>query len=244
MTGRERMPTASGERGVLLRRERSHALRLFAMVLALAAGLAIALGATLSDAQAARLFKFTQYRVPTADSEPRHITVGSDGNLWFTEGSEFFTPDPEMGGTFHNQIGRITPSGEITEFRVENCQCFLNDIVQGPNSILYFTHNNQGLGRITTSGEVLPTVEPGNSNALGGGVAAKGNRVWYTDHNNNSLWRYNVSTGNFRQYPVPTPGANPCSRRDGVVHRVPRQPDRQARSGDRHHHRDVRSGRS
>jgi virginiamycin B lyase len=81
--------------------------------------------------------------------------------------------------------------------------------VQGPNNILYFTTNNQGLGRITTSGEVLPTVEPGNSNALGGGVAAKGNRVWYTDHNNNSLWRYNVSTGNFRQYPVPTPGANP-----------------------------------
>ncbi len=201
---------AAAREGVL-RRERSPALRLFALGFAIVAALAMALGATLSGAQAAGLFKFTQYRVPTADSEPRHITVGSDGNLWFTEGADFFTPndDPDTGGTFHNQIGRITPEGEITEFRVEGCQCFLNDIVQGPNNILYFTHNNQGLGRITTSGEVLTDVEPGNSNALGNGVAAKGNRVWYTDHNNNSLWRYNVSTGSFRQYPVPTPGANP-----------------------------------
>jgi virginiamycin B lyase len=210
MTGREHILAATRERGVL-RHERSQALRLFAMVFALVAGLAIVLGAMLSATQAASLFSFKQFRVPTDNSEPRHITVGSDGNLWFTEGADFFTPndDPDTGGTFHNQIGRITPTGEITEFRVEGCQCFLNDIVQGPNNILYFTTNNQGLGRITTSGAVLPTVEPGNSNALGNGVAARGNRVWYTDHNNNSLWRYNVSTGSFRQYPVPTPGANP-----------------------------------
>ena len=137
--------------------------------------------------------------------------MGSDGNLWFTEGNEFFTPnsDPETGGTFHNQIGRITPEGEITEFRVDGCQCFLNDIVQGPDDILYFTTNNQGLGRITTSGEVLPTVEPGNSNALGNGVAAHGDAVWYTDFNNNSLWRYDVTDDQFTRYTVPTPGANP-----------------------------------
>ena len=210
MTGSEHMPAATREGGVL-RREHSQVLRLFALGFAIVAALAIALGATLSAAQAARLFKFTQYKVPTADSEPRHITVGSDGNLWFTEGGEFFTPnpDPETGGTFHNQIGRITPTGEITEFRIDGCQCFLNDIVQGPNNILYYTTNNEGLGRITTSGEILPDVKPGNTNALGNGVAAHGDDVWYTDFNNNSLWRYNVPNDQFTQYPVPSTGANP-----------------------------------
>ena len=29
------------------------------------------------------------FRVPTADSQPRAITNGSDGNRWFTEGTEF-----------------------------------------------------------------------------------------------------------------------------------------------------------
>ncbi len=194
----------------------SSALRLVAAVFTLVMGLALALGALLSAAQAAPqgLGALKQFRVLTADSQPRHITLGSDGNLWFTEGNEFFTPDPEMGGTFHNQLGRITPTGEITEFRVENCQCFLNDIVQGPNEILYFTTNNPALGRIRTSGEVLPNVptppdENGFHNTIGNSIAAHDDDIWFTDFNTNSLWRYNVSTGNFTQFDVPTPGANP-----------------------------------
>ena len=41
--------------------------------------------------------------MPTAGSRPFGITTGPDGNLWFTE----------YGG---DKIGRITPSGTITEF--------------------------------------------------------------------------------------------------------------------------------
>ena len=57
-------------------------------------------------AQAAPIGSLKQYRVPTADSAPRYITNGSDGNRWFTESSEFVPPT----------IGRITPSGAVTEF--------------------------------------------------------------------------------------------------------------------------------
>ena len=135
--------------------------------------------------------------------------MGSDGNLWFTEGNEIFTPEPEPFGSFYNNIGKITPSGEITEFRLDGCQCFLNDIVQGPNDVLYFTTNNPGLGRITTSGVFLSTVAPQNTTANGGGVAAHGDDVWYTDFNNDSLWRYNVVSGQFTQFEVPTPASNP-----------------------------------
>jgi virginiamycin B lyase len=218
---------AAAREGGVLRRERSQVLGLFALGFAIVAALAIALGATLSAAQAAGLFSFKQFQVPTDNSEPRYITVGSDGNLWFTEGAEFFTPDadPDMGGTFHNQIGRITPTGEITEFRVEGCQCFLNDIVQGPGGVLYYTTNNQGLGRITTDGEVLPEVVPGNFSALGGGIARHGDDIWYTDFNNDSLWRYSVdpenpNSGEFTQFEVPTPNADPLDvavAPDGIV---------------------------
>jgi streptogramin lyase len=79
----------------MLTYQRSSNLRLFALVFALVAGLAIALGAMLSAAQAAPVGKLTQFRVPTDNSQPRHITVGSDGNLWFTEGNEIFTPNPD-----------------------------------------------------------------------------------------------------------------------------------------------------
>lgn len=50
---------------------------------------------------------FRSFRVPTDNSQPRHITLGSDGNMWFTE-SEFDV----------SQIGRVDPSGNITEFVV------------------------------------------------------------------------------------------------------------------------------
>jgi len=105
----------------MLAYRRPSLLRLFALVLALAAGLAIALGAVLSAAQAAPVGALKQFRVPTDNSQPRYITEGIDGNIWFTEGNEIFTPnpDPNTGGTFHRNIGRITPAGDITEFRIE-----------------------------------------------------------------------------------------------------------------------------
>jgi virginiamycin B lyase len=198
----------------MLTHQRSSNLRLFALAFALVAGLTIALGAMLSAAQAAPVGTLKQFPVPTDNSQPRHITVGSDGNLWFTEGNEIFTPDPDTGGTFHRNIGRITPAGNISEFRIESgiepdqCFCSLNDIVQGPGGILYFTTNNPGLGRITTSGEVLPFVAPPNNTlANGAGIAAHGDDIWYADFNNDSLWRYDTTgpdTG-FTQFPVPEP---------------------------------------
>jgi virginiamycin B lyase len=178
----------------------SPALRLSTLVLAVLAGLAIA-GGTVSATQAAQLFKYKTYKVPTQNSEPGHITVGSDGNLWFTEGAEFFTPnpDPDTGGTFHSNIARITPSGEITEFRVDGGG-FPHDIVQGPGGVLYFS-NNQGLGRISTDGVVAPFIDAPFS--VGGqDLDAHAGDIWITDVNARSLWRYDTASGLFTEFPI------------------------------------------
>jgi streptogramin lyase len=45
----------------------------------------------------------TVFRIPTSGSDPISIATGPDHNLWFTE-------------NVRNKIGRITPSGTITEF--------------------------------------------------------------------------------------------------------------------------------
>ena len=71
----------------------------------LAVGLVLALG---SAALAAPVGTLKQFKVPTANSQPRAITNGPDGNRWFTEGTEF-TSAPA-------KIARITPAGVITEF--------------------------------------------------------------------------------------------------------------------------------
>jgi streptogramin lyase len=138
-----------------------------------------------------------QFKVPTANSEPRAITNGSDGNRWFTEGTEF-TGAPA-------KIGRITPVGAVTEFPVECNGCIITDIAPGPGDTLYFTSNNASLGSISTAGQQLASVPLPSSNAFDGNLAVHGNDVWITDFNNDSLWRYTITSREFTRFLVPEP---------------------------------------
>jgi streptogramin lyase len=164
----------------------------WALVTVLACGLALSLP---TAALAAPVGMLKQFKVPTANSQPRAITNGSDGNVWFTEGTEF-TPAPA-------KIGRITPADSITEFDA-NCQfCILTDIVQGPADILYVTSNNPILLRFNVAtGTFLAPIDIPNSNAVAGDLAVHGDDIWFTDFNNDSLWRYNITAGQFTQFPL------------------------------------------
>ena len=153
-------------------------------------------------AQAAPLGTLKQFRIATANGNPNAIIQASDGNFWFTE-SHVLPPQ-----TDNHHIGRITPAGAITEFLV--CQfCSPSDIAEGSGGILYFTKSDPGLGRITTSGTVLPDVVPPNSAANGNGVAAFGHAVYYAGFNTNSIWRYDAATDAFTEFPIPTSPAIP-----------------------------------
>ena len=69
-------------------------------------------------------------RPPTFDSGPYGITVGADGNLWFTE-------------RFADQIGRILPSGQITELLLHVAERRSpGTSPPGPDGSFYFTEEN------------------------------------------------------------------------------------------------------
>ena len=153
-------------------------------------------------AEGAPVGALKQFRVPTANGQPRYIANGADGNRWFTEGKDnFVTPA---------QIGRITPAGTVTEFPVECNGCLLNDIIQGPGNILYFTSNEAILGRIDTSGVQGASTPMPNSSVLAGNLDVHGNELWITDFNNNTIWRYNIVSGVFTQFVVPTGASSPA----------------------------------
>jgi streptogramin lyase len=79
----------------------------------------------------------------SANYAPFGITVGPDGNLWFTE----------VGS---GRIGRITPQGTVTEFSAGiTAGSAPEGITTGPDGNLWFTeYSGNRIGRITPKGDV------------------------------------------------------------------------------------------
>src|ERR1700729_2308089 len=76
-------------------------------------------------------FNYTQYPVPTTQSDPHNITTGPDGNMWFVENNT-------------SKIGKITPSGEITEYNLPTDHSAPTNITTGPDGALWFTEAGAG----------------------------------------------------------------------------------------------------
>lgn len=101
----------------------------------------------------------TQFELPHKESGPKSITTGPDGNLWFTE-------------YFGSRIGRITPTGQLTEWPVSSSPIA---IATGPDGNLWFVGINH-IGRMTPSGHLSTFPVEG---AFGPIAAGPDGRLWF-----------------------------------------------------------------
>jgi streptogramin lyase len=98
---------------------------------------------------------------------PSSLVAGPDGNIWFTSTTTRSLPNV---GT-PPAIGRITPGGEITEFRAGLSYASTPDgIIVGPDGALWFT--DRELGKI---GRFAPSATPANTFLVGAAHRAKRN---------------------------------------------------------------------
>lgn len=119
----------------------------------------------------------TRWTLPTAEAGPTSIVAGPDGNLWFVE-----TGIPK--GQTIDQIGRITPSGSITQVPINGHPYA---ITAGPDGNLWFTAvgpTGPEIGRASPGGTVAYIVLKDQGLPAGatvGGIAAgpDGN-LWFT----------------------------------------------------------------
>ncbi len=93
------------------------------------------------------------FALPTRDAGPQGPVVGPDGNIWFVE-------------TFAKKIGRITPEGVITEFKLppsaRGGSGQLGQLLVGPDGNLWFgvqggptsAGDTSAIGRITPAGVI------------------------------------------------------------------------------------------
>lgn len=177
----------------------------------------------------------TSYVSSSTYSPVQDITVGADGNLWFTESTasnigritlsgaitEWATttassgpvgitsgPDGNIWFTeeLGNNIGKITMSGTITEYSIPILSSDPYSITTGADGNLWFSANGK-VGKVTTSGSFTMYSVP-SSGASNFVTAGPDGNVWYTDNVNNKIGRITPS-GTSTMFAAPSAGANP-----------------------------------
>jgi streptogramin lyase len=124
------------------------------------------------------------------------ITSGSDGNLWFT--------DPVAGS-----VGRITPSGAVTEFVSPLHSA--GAITAGPDGNLWFSTGGQfgsgDIARITPSGQITVFTLPDEFGAISSLTAGPDGNVWFAEsiYPTGETVGKITPTGQITEFSIPVP---------------------------------------
>ncbi|KWT92182.1 virginiamycin B lyase family protein [Candidatus Magnetominusculus xianensis] len=111
----------------------------------------------------------TEYDTPlTSSSTPIGITKGPDGNVWFVE-------------YYGNKVGKITPSGVITEYTLPMANSTPMGITTGPDGNLWFTENDgNNIGKITTAGVITEYPLPSKFHRATSITSGPDGNLWFT----------------------------------------------------------------
>ena len=133
-------------------------------------------------ATAAPLGKFTTFRLGDGGYGGNAIASGPDGNMWFTNNA-------------NNSIGRITPSGTVTYFKVPTDPSLsygagLFAITAGPDGNIWFTgFYASTVGKVTPDGQVTTYPLPLEEAYPLGITAGPDGNVWFTLDSANGIGR-------------------------------------------------------
>jgi streptogramin lyase len=105
------------------------------------------------------------------------ITVGPEGNLWFTRWEGCY---PEKGEQWTlSLVGKMTPAGTVTDYELAGSSHPV-EIAEGPDRNLWFTNSGtNNIDKITAAGAINEYHVP--SSGLGGIVTGPDRNVWFTE---------------------------------------------------------------
>ncbi len=108
---------------------------------------------------------FTTFSLQPPGSTPSTVALGSDGNIWFAQTAPY--------------IGRITPSGSITEFPIPSGH-HANDITPGARGTLWFSEFRASkIGRISVDGTIKEFGGPKQLTYPSGLTLGSDGNIWF-----------------------------------------------------------------
>lgn len=132
---------------------------------------------------------------PTPASDSLGMAVGPDDNMWFTSNQ--------------GEIVRFTMDGSATPYSIPTTNPFPQGIASGSDGNLWFTTGyNQGIWRVTTSGEFTFFALPINESFANGDILSWKDFLWFPAydvvHNYFVIARLTTS-GNLKEFPLLPP---------------------------------------
>lgn len=136
------------------------------------------------------------------------IAAGPDGNLWYAMGE---VP----------QACRMTPSGAVTQFPINTCDCAPGTMTAGPDGNLWFTELTGKVGYVRADGSSMTEFGIPTAGGLSGqgpqygGLGAvitsgpDGN-LWFTEWGGNKIGRI-TPRGSVTEFSLPTLNSQPAS---------------------------------
>ena len=126
----------------------------------------------------------------------QRIVRGPGGDFWFTQ----------MHG---NAIGRISPTGIISEYRLNGKASQPYDIVVGPDGALWFTERGDGkIGRLTTGGALTEYSIPTPDSTPLSIAAGRNKTLWFTEVAKQEIGRI-TTDGAITEYHLRNVGPGP-----------------------------------
>ena len=143
----------------------------------------------------------TEFPTPTAAAAPVGITLGPDGNLWFTE----------YGA---DKVGTINPTTHATtDFPLPTAAAEPEGITAGPDGNLWFTeYGGNKIGTINPTTHVITefTIPTAGSEPYSIAAGPDGN-LWFTEYDGNKIGTINPTTHVITEFTIPTANSGPYS---------------------------------
>lgn len=129
------------------------------------------------------------FNTPSQGAWPDYIVSGPQGALWFTE-------------FYKDKIGRITTSGQITEFPLPDDND-IEGIAAGPDGNVWFTEPGASkIGRMTPGGQVTAFPINGPNPSPRGITAGPDGNIWYAEFYDSYIGRVTPS-GTITRFQIP-----------------------------------------
>jgi len=141
------------------------------------------------------------------NSNPGELVRGPDGNVWFT--------DEYIGSQIQSRVGKITPTGKVTEFVVpDKTPGGIIGITVGPDANLWFTDGSTTngitqIGMCTLSGVITMYDTPTTHATAWGITSGPSNDLYFTETGANQIGRVTLNPVRITEYVVPPPSVNP-----------------------------------